>query len=231
MGSGSTAVAALRTGRDYVGYDTDAGLRRGGRRPASTPSGSRSTPWATTPRRRPGASRPGSWPSTPSSTPGSPTSSSGSRSPAGTDFALRAVDAQGRRWYVDVAGGFTTGPSGLRRTDLLWRAVGMAHTIRAHDPDCRTLVLTPDAAQRHRARPPSATWPSGQRRHPRPRAGRPRPPRPAQGAARHVTTWDPAAVRAVLGPAAATGPGPDRPPGPGRAARSGSWTWVAGPGR
>jgi hypothetical protein len=32
--------------------------------------------------------------------------------------------------------------SGLRRTDLLWRAVGMAHTIRAHDPDCRVLVLT-----------------------------------------------------------------------------------------
>jgi hypothetical protein len=46
--------------------------------------------------------------------------------------------------YVDVAGGFTTGPSGLRRADLLWRAVGMAHTIRAHEPECRVLVLTPE---------------------------------------------------------------------------------------
>ncbi len=45
---------------------------------------------------------------------------------------------------MDVAGGFTTGPSGLRRADLLWRAVGMAHTIRAHDPECRVLVLTPE---------------------------------------------------------------------------------------
>ena len=38
----------------------------------------------------------------------------------------------------------TSGPSGLRRADLLWRAVGMAHTIRAHDPECRVLVLTPE---------------------------------------------------------------------------------------
>ena len=77
------------------------------------------------------------------------------RSPAGTDFALQARDARRTLWYVDVAGGFTAGPSGLRRADLLWRAVGMAHTIRAHDPECRVLVLTselPTSTGKHAVR-------------------------------------------------------------------------------
>ena len=48
MGSGSTAVAAVRTGRHYVGYDTDAGYaaaateRVAGERLA--PSGARRPP-------------------------------------------------------------------------------------------------------------------------------------------------------------------------------------------
>ena len=68
------------------------------------------------------------------------------RSPAGTDFALQARDAD------KAPAGTWTWPGAsppVRRAcaavlDLLWRAVGMAHTIRAHDPECRVLVLTPE---------------------------------------------------------------------------------------
>jgi site-specific DNA-methyltransferase (adenine-specific) len=142
MGSGSTAVAAVRTGRHFVGYDTDAdyveqATARVEAERAALADGHDPSPVA-----------------------GGESSRTLSRdalvdagftdvedkrvtSPAGTTFAIRAVDAQGRRWYVDVAGGFVTGPSGLRRTDLLWRAIAMAHTARAADPDCRVAVLTP----------------------------------------------------------------------------------------
>ncbi len=145
MGSGSTAVAAVRTGRHYVGYDTDPDyteaatarvgaeritLSAGGVEPAEGPfAGGESARVLA---------------ATALADAGFTDVDADARSPAGTDFALQASDAQGTHWYVDVAGGFTTGPSGLRRADLLWRAVGMAHTIRAHDPECRVLVLTPE---------------------------------------------------------------------------------------
>lgn len=145
MGSGSTAVAAVRTGRHYLGYDTDGAyaeaatarveaervtLAAAGAEPAEGPfAGGESARVLA---------------ATALADAGFTDVDPGARSPAGTDFALQARDADGRLWYVDVAGGFTTGPSGLRRADLLWRAVGMAHTIRAHDPECRVLVLTPE---------------------------------------------------------------------------------------
>jgi site-specific DNA-methyltransferase (adenine-specific) len=136
MGSGSTAVAASRTGRHYVGYDTDpdyvaaasARVRDDAPTDAVGPEGGESA------RILAKAALVDA---------GFTDVVDKFRSPAGTDFALRAVDARGRTWFVDVAGGYTTGPSGLRRTDLLWRAIAMAHTARAAEPACRTLVLTP----------------------------------------------------------------------------------------
>ena len=145
MGSGSTAVAAVRTGRRYVGYDTDpeyaeaATARVEAERITLSASGAQPAegPFA-------GGESARGLATTALADAGFTDVEAGARSPAGTDFALQARDAGGRLWYVDVAGGFTTGPSGLRRADLLWRAVGMAHTIRAHDPECRVMVLTPE---------------------------------------------------------------------------------------
>jgi site-specific DNA-methyltransferase (adenine-specific) len=136
MGSGSTAVAAARTGRHYVGYDTDAEYVAAAeaRVAADTP----------VEQARPeGGESARILAMDALIDAGFTEVVERFSSPAGTTFALRAVDAGGRRWYVDVAGGFTTGPSGLRRTDLLWRAIAMAHTVRAAEPDCRALVLTP----------------------------------------------------------------------------------------
>lgn len=143
MGSGSTAVAALRTGRHFVGYDTDpayaevATARVDAERITLAATGHTPSPPA-------GGESARMLAVTALNDAGFAEVEAKFRSPAGTDFALRALDVAGRRWYVDVAGGFTTGPSGLRRADLLWRAVGMAHTARAHEPDCRVLVLTPE---------------------------------------------------------------------------------------
>lgn len=147
LGSGSTAVAAVRTGRHYVGYDTDPAYcrtaearvldERAALAPAAEPVGPLGALRAAgeTARRIAAAAL---------AQAGFTDVEERFGSPAGTDFALRALGPDGRRWYVDVAGGTVTGPAGLRRSDLLWRAVGMAHTIRAHDPECRTVVVTPD---------------------------------------------------------------------------------------
>jgi len=136
MGSGSTAVAAVRTGRHYVGYDTEPAYVEAAEARLAGES------FVDEPRPVDGESArnlahdalvdAGFLDVTGRFT-----------SPAGTSFALRAVDGQGRRWYVDVPGGFTVGPSGLRRIELLWRAIAMAHTVRAAEPDCRVAVLTP----------------------------------------------------------------------------------------
>ncbi|MGI9613876.1 MAG: DNA-methyltransferase [Acidimicrobiales bacterium] len=41
------------------------------------------------------------------------------------------VEGGGRRWWVDVGGAFITGNAGLSRTDSAWRIVGRLHTIAA----------------------------------------------------------------------------------------------------
>lgn len=148
MGSGSTAVAAVRTGRHYLGFDTDSGYAEGAHARAEA---ERATLEATGTADRAEALPAGGESArvvaaTALADAGFAEVTDDFRSPAGTDFALRGVDDSGTTWYVDVPGGFTTGPSGLRRSDLLWRAIGMAVTIRAHDPGCRVLVLTPEPA-------------------------------------------------------------------------------------
>ncbi len=146
MGSGSTAVAAVRTGRHYVGYDTDqdyceaAEARVVAERATGAPANGHVDPLAEL---RAGGETARGLVHEALGQAGFVDIEDRFSSPAGTAFVFRARDAAGRRWYVDVAGGFTTGPAGLRRSDLLWRAVGMATTIRAHEPGCRVLVATP----------------------------------------------------------------------------------------
>jgi site-specific DNA-methyltransferase (adenine-specific) len=54
------------------------------------------------------------------------------------------VEAGDRRWWVDVAGAYVTGNAGLARSESVWRLVGRLHTISAAGNDgTRVLVLTP----------------------------------------------------------------------------------------
>ena len=55
---------------------------------------------------------------------------------------LVATDRAGREWWFLVAGSFTSGPTGLRRADVLWRTLGRAAALHAFAPDASIAVLT-----------------------------------------------------------------------------------------
>ena len=67
----------------------------------------------------------------------------------GIQFDVEAIGpADGTRWYVDVAGAFTTVRPGLQRADVLWKALGRAHILSSArersevDRGLRLLILT-----------------------------------------------------------------------------------------
>lgn len=127
MGSGSTAVAAVRSGRHYVGYDTDpeyvaaaqARVAQERREPVASPESAVDTAEALL-------------------------------RDAGLDVLKRhrseadivAIDHQGNEWHVLVAGGFGTVRGGLRRADVLWRTLGRAGALAQAVGVDRVLVLT-----------------------------------------------------------------------------------------
>jgi site-specific DNA-methyltransferase (adenine-specific) len=69
--------------------------------------------------------------------------------PEGVEVNFAARDAARRRWFFDVSGGFTSTRPGLRRTDTLWKALGKAAVIKAAYPNARLVLLTTDAPPRN----------------------------------------------------------------------------------
>ena len=164
MGSGSTAVAAVRTERRFVGFDTDpAYVVLAGRRIAEA-------------RAAKAAAGPGHRVVVPATGPAGDdgvTSGRKARDLAaaalaaagftdiepgvvlrdlGVDVAFRARDARGTTWLFDLSGAFSSTRPGLARADVLWRALGRAsvlHQARLDDPDRRDLgplvLLTTEA--------------------------------------------------------------------------------------
>ena len=152
VGSGTTAVAAMRTGRRYIGYDTDAGYIEAARHrlqqePVEDSNGSPVALLAndgrtTDPLR-------GGW--------SSKEIAKWLLAEAGfreiDDQAtvmpavaptLRAVDAGGRTWWFEVVGGRTSNRPGAQRLDLLWRAISKAAIVREADPSSGFVVLAVD---------------------------------------------------------------------------------------
>jgi DNA modification methylase len=150
MGSGSTLVAAARTGRIGVGYDTDAGYVRTARervRQALV-------------QRTPAPPSPGSPVTTIEVPPLDDADSFQARATKegkaaqaiahkvledagfrithrnsklrGTGVVMNfiAVDADERPWYFDVTGAFTTTRGGLLRTGSVWKCLGRAHVVQ-----------------------------------------------------------------------------------------------------
>ncbi|MEZ5343713.1 MAG: site-specific DNA-methyltransferase [Acidimicrobiales bacterium] len=64
---------------------------------------------------------------------------------AGIDFDFEVGASDGSRFYVDVAGAYTSAKPGLQRVELLWRTIGRIQVLKAVDPSARVLVLTPSA--------------------------------------------------------------------------------------
>jgi DNA modification methylase len=148
LGSGSTAVAAVRTGRRYAGYDTDAeyvaiATERVDRERVLR---SRLSP------RLSGA--PVVLPETSgtvASQPGSAEEGKAAQAIAvdvlkaagftdiqrdhripgvGITVNVVARDADGEKWYFDVTGAFTSTRRGLLRADTLWKCLGRASVLR-----------------------------------------------------------------------------------------------------
>lgn len=139
MGSGSTAVAAVRTGRHYIGYDTDPDYVEIARERAErADAGELFPPAARRPTERvPEAARrvlaeagfrdlrEGRKPRR-----GSPTT-----------IDIEASGPDGRRWWFLLSGAFTTGPSGPRRMEEVWRAIARAALLKSLDPSVPVVLL------------------------------------------------------------------------------------------
>ncbi|MGI8940077.1 MAG: DNA methyltransferase [Iamia sp.] len=135
LGSGSTAVAAVRSGRRYAGYDLDpayvAIARRRVRAEQSAAAGRVADPSTVamaearvrgTAMKRLSAEVLGEV--------GFTDVKVGARIPGvGLVAPLAATDQAGRRWLFDLAGGFTIAPSGLARTDVAMSAIGRGTVI------------------------------------------------------------------------------------------------------
>jgi site-specific DNA-methyltransferase (adenine-specific) len=152
VGSGTTAVAAVRTGRSYIGYDTDPGYVEAARQRIqdeglssqdSTAVGLLANDGRTTEPLR------GGWSS----------KEIAKWLLAGAGFTdvedramvmpnvsptLRANDGHGRTWWFEVVGGRTSNRPGAVRVDLLWRAIAKSAVVREIDPSARFVILTVD---------------------------------------------------------------------------------------
>jgi len=68
--------------------------------------------------------------------------------PQGVEINFAALDQTGGQWLFDVSGGFTSNRPGLRRTDTLWKALGKAAVLHQAYPASRLVLLTTDAPSR-----------------------------------------------------------------------------------
>lgn len=63
----------------------------------------------------------------------------------GVEINFVAEDARGRPWFFDVSGAFTSNRPGLRRTDTLWKALGRAAVLKSsYVRNYRLVFLTTD---------------------------------------------------------------------------------------
>ena len=157
LGSGSTAVAAVRTGRHYVGFDTDPAYVGRARARVAEEVAAVAVPTAA----------PGAGPDDVLARAvaegrqarevaaaliaacGFSDVRAGGKPPGlGIEIDLVASDRQGGEWAFDVSGGFTSSPAGLRRIDDLWRALGEAAVLHQARPGVRLVLLTTDVPGR-----------------------------------------------------------------------------------
>jgi site-specific DNA-methyltransferase (adenine-specific) len=137
MGSGTTAVAAARTGRHYVGYDTDAAyVDRAKRRVAQA-------------RARKDVHEPVGTATTRDLAEavllerGFTMTGSNVNVGNGIEVTFTATDPDGRSCFVDLAGGMTSIRPGLRRADVLWKVIAKAAVLHESHPEVAFVVVTP----------------------------------------------------------------------------------------
>jgi len=139
VGAGSAAVAAVRAGRRYAGYDIDPqyiaiARARIEEEEARTAAGAAQAAAGEGRGEAVGEGRAAAAVAEALVADAGFTVTARNRSVpgAGTTISLVATAAGGREWWFDVTGGFTTVKGGLARADVLWRALGRAAVLRAH---------------------------------------------------------------------------------------------------
>jgi hypothetical protein len=169
MGSGSAAVAALRTGRHYIGFDTDeAYVATAERRIAEERERLAEAARTEEARTRLRVELPAVEPSPDSEDVQARAVREGRQAkelarilleasgftdiradvkPRGLGIILNFVarDQTGDDWAFDVSGAFTSNRAGLRRTDTLWKSLGKAGVLHASGLGMPLVLLTTDA--------------------------------------------------------------------------------------
>jgi DNA modification methylase len=170
MGSGTTAIAALRTDRHFIGFDTDrAYVTRANTRIADEKAILRRADELTaTPFRV-------QLPAVRVSDEGSDFQARAVRdgkqakefarivlescdfddirsdvklSRLGIELSFLATDQTGQDWAFDVSGAFSSSRAGLRRSETLWKALGKAAVLHEGLGDLPLVLLTTDAPTR-----------------------------------------------------------------------------------
>lgn len=165
VGSGTTAVAALRAGRHFAGYDLDQTyialaekrLQAERQTPVHGPSARQLSLL--------GAATPGDDSDSPVlravrdgraakdvarsviETAGFADIRESQRQPGGVVVDFTARDSRGELCYFDVAGSFTSHRGGSKRTDALWKVLAMASVLR-EAVGAPLVVLTTDVPSR-----------------------------------------------------------------------------------
>lgn len=166
MGSGSAAVAAVRSGRNYIGFDTDPEyVRRAEERIAEERLRLADPDKARVPFR---VELPAVEPASNSEDFQARAVREGRQAkelarllleacgfadireevkPRGLGIVLNFVasDQTGEDWAFDVSGAFTSNRAGLRRTDTLWKSLGKAGVLHQSSRPMPLVLLTTDA--------------------------------------------------------------------------------------
>jgi DNA modification methylase len=146
LGSGTTAVAAVRTGRRYVGYDTDPAYVKRAEARVIDELEARDEPAVVGERR--------AAPAVAADLVGAAGFTHVERDQKipglGLEVALVALDADGEKWYFDVTGAFTSTPAGLLRMDTLWKCLGRASVLGARGTAPLVLLSSHLPAKRSR---------------------------------------------------------------------------------
>ncbi len=168
MGSGSTAVAAVRTGRHYIGFDTDEAYVDAAKGRVAEEEAARGRGPAITARTRyrvhlaavPTVGN-GEDPRARAISEGRQAKdlarilladcgfvdirSDVKLAGLGIELSFLATDRAGRDWAFDVSGAFTSSRAGLKRADTLWKALGKAAVLHEARPDLPLVLVTTDA--------------------------------------------------------------------------------------
>jgi DNA modification methylase len=137
VGSGTTAVAAVKTGRRYIGYDTDANyVRQARERVASLPL---SDPIERRTLKDVGRQL--------LEAAGYTDLTENVKVSPGVVVSFAATSPSGRRRLFEVGGVHTPARSGLSRIDVTWKTIAKASIARQVDPDVELVVLTSGAVR------------------------------------------------------------------------------------